>query len=633
MIQQPKWYKASSGDIPAAMTTTVRRIANQLSRRRADDALFLTMYGQRDIFGAGETIGVSAEDRLKFNLCRSAVNTAQAHIGSLRPKPKFLTNDGDWSLTRKAKACEQAVQGVFYANDFYHLASLAFVDACVSSLGGVKVYAHDGRVKIERTFPGEILCDVREGYYGEPQTLYQVKLVDKEALQDAYPSQRDAIQRSQAGDLSLFEWLGYDDTTDQVLVMEGWRLGQWNRSTNKFTPGKHVIAIQNAVLFQEKWERVRFPFAFYRWETRQAGFFGMGIVEELRAHQRTINYMHLRIRDMMHYISRGKLMVFDNAKINTESLTNHPMDMIKVKGGGRAPVVVNQNAVPTEWWSWRREIIEDGYRQIGFNRMQAAGEKPPGLDAAVAIREYNDVGSRRARVKVQDFEGFVVDTAQLVIEEMNAMAEAGELKSIQSTVRKGSGSALQMVDWKDNCLDEDVFRLQVSPASSLPDSTAGRTATVLDWYKAGFINVVEAKALLDMPDLEAFKSLDLAAYNNILDAIETMIEDGDYIFPEPTDDLVLLVKLTTQSLNKFKLRKAPDDRLELLRQYISDAQWLIEKSKQPAQAAAGAAGMVSAAQQALPGGASTYEAARAIELGGGAPAPAVMPAPPVQAVP
>ena len=98
---------------------------------------------------------------------------------------------------------------------------------------------------------------------------------------------------------------------------------------------------------------------------------------------------------------------------------------------------------------------------------------------------------------------------------------------------------------------------------------------------AGLCTQQEAKALLDHPDLERFKSLDLAAYECVLDTIENIIEDGKYYPPEPTDDLELAIKLATQSYNKFRLRGVPQSRLDLLLQYLDDVQALLGMAARP----------------------------------------------------
>lgn len=617
-----RWYKMEGQTAANKLLETVQRVARDNQARRADDQLFLTMYGSSDIAGYGEDRLKYDQQALKYNIARVGVNTAEAFIGALRPKPRFQTNDADWDLVTKAKACDHAVNAVFDQNNFYGLASEAFKDAAVSSLGGLKVFTADGKVKIERVYPGEIMVDIREGYYGRPRNIYQAKLVDKDALKTSFPGNDTAIDAaSTQGAQLIFGWINWTRAENQVLVIEGFHLGQYNKKTGKYPGGQHTIAIANKVLFAEEWDREGFPYAFYRWEKRQAGFYGRGIVEELRVHQRTLNYIDIRIRDMMHSLSRGKLVVWNskNVRVNVEHMTNDPADIINVQGTGQAPTVMNRNAVPTEWWKWRTDTIQDGLQQIGFNEWQVSATKPPGIEAGVALRELREQGTRRARIKVQGFEQFILDVARLVVQELRAGAESGEIKALRATVQRGALTTLQMVDWSKVGLAEDEYNLTITPASSLPDTTAGRIATVTDWYKAGLITQMEFKALLDMPDLERFKSLDLAAYEVILDAIDVMIEDGEFVSPEPTDDLELLVSLATLSISKFRLRKAPEDRLELLRRYVDDAEYLQEKAVQGLseieQTAAQTGAAVTGIQQATPGGATPHEAARIVEAG------------------
>ncbi len=612
-ISNNYWY--NTPDRTAELiTSAVRNCADQHSSRRADDALFQLMYGQRDIFGSGETTLRYDPDKLSYNICRAVVNTAQAHIAANKSRPVFLTNDADWTLARKAQKCELAVNAVFYANNYYKLRSLAFVDAAVSSVGALKVFGDNGAVKIERVFPGELLVDIREGYYGDPPNLYQCKLIDKNVLKSHYPTASWAIDSTTTGDMGLFQWLGYESTDNQALVMEAWHLPD-----SKGKGGKHVIAVRNGVLFEEDWNRPEFPFGFYRWETRQAGWYGMGIVEELRYYQRSLNFLDIRIKDMIHANSRSTLVVPHGAKANIEHISNNPRDILRIATAGEKPYVWVSNAVPPELWQERKDIINSAFLQIGVNRMQMAGEKPPGIQAAVALRELNDQGSKRFRLKIQDIEQLDIDVAKLVINELKFMAEKDELTPIKSRVKKRHGTYFEDVDWTKVALEEDDYHLEVQSASSLPQSTAGRIQTVQDWYEAGFIDQKAAKALLDFPDLDAYSSLDLASHEIILDNIESIIEDGVYVFPEPTDDLELSIQLATQSYNKYRLRKAPTDRLELLLQYIDDVKHWQEEALKGAnemqQIAAGVPSAVSGIRAQLPGGGTNYEAARLLETG------------------
>ena len=598
-----RWWLASHADAAESVFSAVKQIAAQNQQRRNDDALFMRMFGARDVVGLGQEGGSSLTtpkadlDALKFNVCRSVVLTAAAHISAKRPKPKFQTDDADWGLVQKARGCEQAVKGVFQQNDAYALGQAVFLDSAVSSLGTAKVFNEGGRVRYEKVFPGELLVDVREGFYGEPRTIYRVKLVDPQVVKELFnlkkaPTSAAGLERPLQ---QLFAWLKWDSTIDQTVLVEAHRLGKLDPKTGKRTGGKHIIACPGNTLVFEDWNRPRHPYAHYRWQRRQLGFYGCGIVEELRGHQRALNYLHRKIADWMHIGSRSNLVLWEGPAgkpgVNSHHVDNEPATVFRVKHGTQAPMQLTVNAVPSEYFAYRREIIEDAYAVEGVSQLTATGQVPQGIESGTAIREVEDAGSRRWATKVQDYERFFLDLARLTIDELGDMAEKGELQKIRASTRSGSLSRPELIDWKEVSLDEDQYELDLTPASSLPDSTAGRTQTVTDWYQAGFITVQEAKQLLDHPDLERFKSLDLSSYECILDTIELIVDKGEYNPPEPTDDVELGIKLATQSYNKFRLRKVPPERLELLLQYLDDLRHYAEQATQ-AQAPLPAAGVV-----------------------------------------
>jgi hypothetical protein len=582
---------------------------------RTDERHFAAMYGMRDVTQSDRVVARKTSElaRFKFNIGRSVVNTAANHIASKRPKPKFQTDDANWALVRKAQGCEQAVKGIFESNDAYGLGKDIFVDAAVTNIGAMLVYSDQGRVKLERVFPGELIVDEREGYYGAPRTMYRVKLVDRAVLEERFAEtlkkfgDKAGKVRGKCDDdivRHIDRMTPYESTVDQVAVIECWRLGTTKDKDGRWN-GRHLICTSDETLLDEEYARERFPIVCFRFTKRQTGFYGCGLVEELRGHQGSLNYIHLKLADIIHNVSRSKLVTQVGPKgqrVRSTHLDNDPTTITEVPYGVQAPTVQAQNAVPPELFAWRREIIEDAYAQIGYSMMAATGQIPKGVESGAAMREADDIGSRRFAMVVQAYEQFFVDVARVIIDELREMDENGELEPISAVIRKGSRARVELIKWRDVALAENEFTLSVTPASSLPDSTAGRTATVIDWMNAGLCTQQEAKALLDHPDLERFKSLDLAAYEVVLDTIENIIEDGSYYPPEPTDDLELALKLATQSYSKFRLRSVPQSRLDLLLQYLDDVQNLLGLAAPAApQVVPPMGGPV---QPALPGGAN-----------------------------
>jgi len=604
------WWKAPKDDKHQAVFVAVQNACRDLASQRSNDKHFAQMYGLSDFVvpgayrrtspGSAPARNVGSDlNKFKFNIGRSVVDTAASAIASKRPKVKFQTDDANWSLVRKAQACEQAVKGIFAANRAYELGRDMFVDASVTSLGALFVYSEHGQVRIERAFPGEVVVDPEEGYYGEPRTVHRIKFVDRCVLEETFERTIEGGKSfDESGDLFDVFGRAAATTSDRVMVVESWRLGPLktpDKGKGKpYHAGRHTICTSAETLLDEEYRRPRFPFAFFRFAKRQVGFYGQGLIERLRGYQQALNYVNLKIADMMHRNSRSNVMLpagKDGQQVSVNHITNDPTTIIHIPFGAGEPRQLVANGVPPELFQYQQQIIELAYAEIGFSMMTATGQVPKGLDSGQAIREAEDVGSRRFQVVVQAYEQTFVDLARIVVDELREMDEDAE--PIRVTTSKGSRARVQLIKFREVDLDDDNLMLDVTPASSLPDSSAGRTATVTDWLAAGLIDKQEAKALLDHPDLERFKSLDLASYEVILDTIESIVEDGEYHPPEPTDDLVLAKKLVTQSYNKFRMRGVDRDRLDLLLEYLDDVIALEGMAMQATpQAAPAPAGMV-----------------------------------------
>jgi hypothetical protein len=66
--------------------------------------------------------------------------------------------------------------------------------------------------------------------------------------------------------------------------------------------------------------------------------------------------------------------------------------------------------------------------------------------------------------------------------------------------------------------------------------------------------------------------------------IEEMIDKGNYQTPEPYQNLEMGIKKCQQAYLKYRSEGAPDERLELLRRWMEDAQGLLTKAVEGAAA-------------------------------------------------
>src|SRR5690606_11993481 len=126
----------------------------------------------------------------RLNVARNMTDAVQAKIAKNKPKPTFLTEGADFSLQQKARRLDQFTWGLFYKNDVHALMRRMFRDGEVFGTGVCKVYDETegdapkkgeedkriGHIRSERVFPWELHVDPTEAVYGNPRSMFQVKL-------------------------------------------------------------------------------------------------------------------------------------------------------------------------------------------------------------------------------------------------------------------------------------------------------------------------------------------------------------------------------------------------------------------------------------------------------------------------
>jgi len=80
-----------------------------------------------------------------------------------------------------------------------------------------------------------------------------------------------------------------------------------------------------------------------------------------------------------------------------------------------------------------------------------------------------------------------------------------------------------------------------------------------------------------------FNEVDPLAYDEIEMIIESIVENGVYFSPEPFTNLPFALKKMNQAYTRSKLDGVPEDRLSLMRRYISECQNLLSKAMQAEQ--------------------------------------------------
>jgi hypothetical protein len=118
--------------------------------------------------------------------------------------------------------------------------------------------------------------------------------------------------------------------------------------------------------------------------------------------------------------------------------------------------------------------------------------------------------------------------------------------------------------------------------------------------QAGLIDPEIGQDLLNFPDLEGHYATKLAPKRLVRDTIERIVEDGEYIVPEPFMDLEYCVSYGTQVFSRAKLDNVEPERMELLSRFIETADRMLGNAQPQTQAPPEAPPMPEMGQAAMP---------------------------------
>lgn len=599
--QTARWWGLKGVEQAQAITAVVNTIAMADSRRQTQMQISSRLYGNATLmsinglsFSRVASSQNALKDRISYNIIQSAIDTVTAKMVKSKPKPLFLTAGGNWKMQRRAEKLNKFIDGIFYENKAYELGRIIFRDGGVLGDGLVHVFEEHGRVKYERVLSSEIFVDQMEAFYGDPRQMHRVKIVDREVLIDLFPEHKmDILQANNA----KTDMAGtYQTVANQVAVMESWHLPSGPEAKD----GRHVICLENAILISEQWDKKRFPFARFQWTPRLFGYWSQGAAEQIQNIQLEINKLLWVIQRAMHMAGTFKILAERGAKIVKEHFTNDFGVILEYTG--TPPEYIIPPIVPPEIYSHLQTLKGQGFESVGVSMLSATAQKPAGLNAGKALREYQNIETERFQTIGQQYESFYLDLTDLSVDVVKDIFEKSgkDNRGRSYRVKVPGKKFLETIDWKDVKLEDDEYVQKIFPVSSLPNDPAGRLQTVQEYVQAGYISPRGGRRLLDFPDLEQAEMMANAGEDWLHEVLEKMIDDGVPYTPEPDDNLQLAQELVLQYLPYAKSCKVEDDRIQLLRDFLGAVNAMIGVASASQQQQAAATGMGAPQAPALP---------------------------------
>lgn len=556
--------------------------------RQADAAMHMRVYGGKaysgleatDYFKSSSALYSGNEaGRLRFNVTKMACDAIHARISKNKPAPMFLTDGGDYGILKQAKRLSQFVKGVFYNNKAYRVGTKVFLDAEILGTAAIKVYLKGERVCIERCFPWEIDVDPVESVYGEPQNFFQTKFIDRRVLMAAFREHEDSIATA---DGEKTDYAFADNATNDVLkVYEAWHLPSEQGKEGPKTDGLHTICVENTVLFEEPYTRKRPPFVFINWDEPRIGFWGKGLVEELLPIQLEINKLLQSVQQNHHLGSRPMVLIERGSKIEDGHINNQPFSIVHYTNS--PPQVVTWQTTHPEIYGQIETLAGRAFEIARISKLSSSGQIPAGIQGSGrSMLVYNDIESEGFSEKRAIHEQMFMDTTEHIIDLAKSAYQDGVDLEVQSVTERRSKKFLETIKWSEVNLEDGAYQMQLMPVSSLPDTPAGKLAYLQELTQLAPIDEAHLLRLLDLPDTASYTNLKTASMDVIYESIETMLEDGTYVSPEPFDDPNEAARLGRMSYHRAKLDGVPEDRLQILIDYIEAATAMIP---QPTEAA------------------------------------------------
>lgn len=581
------WWKADEDVMAQEIAGTIKFIQDHQQGRLEQLVAATRLYGTASsvsLLGTAFTrqqanTASPGNQRVSYNMCRSLVDTLQAKIAKNKITPTFVTNGGIWGMQKKSRDLTKFIEGIFYECDVHKIGTYAFRDAAIWGTGIIHIYSEYDKVCIEKVYPHELFVDTIESLATEPRQLHRVKIMDRDCLAEMFKDDEEKLEVISKSMPASYQEIGGSATAaDLVKVVESWHLASGPDADD----GLHTICIDDCVLHKEEWKKDYFPFEFFHYSKDPFGFWGTGVCARQAGKQKEINTLMILDQRSRWMMSSFKILLENGSKVVSQHLNNDVGTIIHYTG--KAPQYVTPPAIDASNAEKINDLIAKGYQEEGVSQLSASSIKPMGLDSGKALRAYNDIEADRQLFIQQEIESFYLGIAFQCIE--TAKAIYAEKKSYP--VVFPSGRFMETIDWKDIKLTEDEYVLKAFPVSSLADDMTGRLAEVQELAQAGMISPRTARKLMRTPDLEMSDNLANAAEDLLCKIIEDMIDNEEYVPPEPYFDLTLGKQLALEYYNYAMFQNAPEKVLGLLRQFMSQIDDIT--------------GIASAPQMASPGG-------------------------------
>jgi len=622
------WFLASARKHKAGprLVSLVRQMASKQSVLRANTDLCMAVFQW-----GGSAVGLEPGDHLPieqnllaFNQAKNTVETIHAKVCKSRIAPMPLTSGAGYLGRHRAKQMGKAIEGVMAANDVDAIERDVVFDALTTDhgAGACKVIEKDDCVEIQFIPIDDVWFDEAEVRQRQPRSCYHVprdgwdKYVAVETFasdDDSYPglvgtaeTRRQAILKA-AGKAENWRVTQQSDATARVDIYEAWHLPSGKveevdeeyddeetgeKKTRKVCKhdGRHVVAVdgEDGTLIDEPWDgKGGFPILLYVPRKRRRHILGMSIMRDLIASQREFEKVTAKTQDQNQKMGISGFVARRGDEINFREITAGTFAggfIAETNEAPPVPLVVDPVAPQT--YAYLESIPRNMNERHGVSTMATSSQLPAGMQGASgkALQVFEDFEDVRLSAYHQEREAWKVKLSWLIVHAARRIVDRKGSYKAKYQSKKG----IETLDWKELLEDQDDFEIRVFPVSELSKQPAAKFAQLSEMMDRGALTVEQFKRLFELPDLESENELDTSDTDVIDRALDIMVTTGRYLSPEPFDNLDLIIQRAGKFYNLCRQQEVPENRLQLVRDYMTDARALKKQAEEGARAEAAA---------------------------------------------
>jgi hypothetical protein len=577
-----RWWRED--DPHEAVFAQIQRIGRSSSARQRNAIYYACLYDDTELAAliqGSQAMSEFTPQTMVTNIIKRQSDAFVAQISKNRPVPMAMTNDGTWGEQRRAKSLSKFFDGILDQVGYWDTRPLLLRDGAIFGTGLAHNYRVGSKLVHERIFPWEVWIDPREAQYGKPRSLYIIRYVDRLLLMERYPGKEEEILGASGDRVDHVTWdIGWDETSDLVLVVEAWHLPNADPTDKDAKCGSHVICCDNVTLEHADYKRDYFPLSRFNFNPGLVGWWGDGLAKQLEGLQFEVNSIGLRMQEQGWMTGTYVWPGPNEGGVEVEKVDNGALTVI-------------EGSVKPEFFSppaWHPQLFDyylflrgrAAAEETRLSEMATRGEKPPGLDSGKAIRAWRAMDSEAFGPQQTEDERNTIDTSWQLFDLCEEIHDDDEEEPLIVAVenREYGESVVEEFDFAKVRMDRKKFKLRVWPTSLLQGTPAEKYQTVKEMMADGLFSQDELYALLDIPDVQRVLNLRGAARRAIEKILEAILDaddpEGAYVPPEPAMNLELCRALGLMTFLDAYVRGAPDENLFWVLQFSIDAEQQLE---------------------------------------------------------